>query len=349
LSDCIIKSLNEVNSSLYVNYLSRNKNSLIYYSLAYKKLLENLLGATSNYYLALEGGIVKGVMPTMSLDGKFGRVINSLPFYGSHGGPLADTPDIYRQLINYFISKTQDKDMCVASYISHPFIQADIEEDVNKKIELADYRIWQMTPLLASIDKSESQNLILSSIDSSARRNIKKSAKEGISVSEENDMLEFVYESHVEGMNEIGGNSKSHDFFEYLPLYFTAGSDYRIYVARKDGIPIAALLLLYYGEFVEYFVPVTRVLYRNSQPMAALLIQSMTEAANLGFKWWNWGGTWATQTGVYRFKKKWGAEEGRYDYHIYLNNSDILCASSDELLKAYPNFYTVPFNMLERK
>ena len=82
--------------------------------------------------------------------------------------------------------------------------------------------------------------------------------------------------------------------------------------------------------------------------MAALLIQSMTEAANLGYKWWNWGGTWPTQTGVYRFKKKWGAEEGRYDYHIHINNSEIMRASSDELLKAYPNFYTIPFNMLER-
>jgi len=260
----IIKPLDEVNSHVYETYLLNNKNSLIYYSLHYKNLLEKLLGATSNYYLAFEGDVVKGVMPTMYLDGKFGRVINSLPFYGSHGGPLADTPDIYRQLVNYFISKTQDNDICVASYISHPFIESDKEVDVNKNIELADYRVWQMTPLLASLDKNESQNLILSSIDSSARRNIKKAMKEGISVSEENDMLDFIYELHVEGMNEINGNPKSRNFFEYLPLYFTADSDYRIYVARKNGIPIAALLLLYYGEFVEYFVPVTRTL--NEKP-----------------------------------------------------------------------------------
>jgi len=72
----------------------------------------------------------------------------------------------------------------------------------------------------------------------------------------------------------------------------------------------------------------------------------MCDAASEGYVWWNWGGTWLSQDGVYRFKSRWGTQDLPYRYFTIVRNSEILKASREELLTAYPGFFTVPFSAL---
>ena len=74
----------------------------------------------------------------------------------------------------------------------------------------------------------------------------------------------------------------------------------------------------------------------------------MTEAAKSGFKYWNWGGTWKTQTGVFRFKKKWAAFEQKYFYYTQLNDRSILNWSPDKIVKTFPNFFIIPFSQIHK-
>ena len=73
----------------------------------------------------------------------------------------------------------------------------------------------------------------------------------------------------------------------------------------------------------------------------------MTDAAARGFTRWNWGGTWLTQEGVYRFKKKWGARERRYHYYVTINDRTFLQRSAADLSAGYPWYYTVPYGSLD--
>ncbi len=75
----------------------------------------------------------------------------------------------------------------------------------------------------------------------------------------------------------------------------------------------------------------------------------MADASRRGFEWWNWGGTWESQVGVYRFKKKWGADERRYDYHIQLNDASVLSWPREKILETFPNFYVAPFSALKTR
>jgi lipid II:glycine glycyltransferase (peptidoglycan interpeptide bridge formation enzyme) len=176
---------------------------------------------------------------------------------------------------------------------------------------------------------------------------VRKGEKLGVEVIVENDAMTFLMTVHEENMREIGGLAKPQRFFKALPQYFRSGQDYRLYVARLEGEPVAAVLVFFYNRTVEYYTPVVRKEYRNSQALSVAIFRAMCDAAGQGYAWWNWGGTWLSQDGVYRFKSRWGTQNLPYRYFTSVHNPAILKAGHAELLAAYPSFFTVPFSALK--
>ena len=72
----------------------------------------------------------------------------------------------------------------------------------------------------------------------------------------------------------------------------------------------------------------------------------MSQASILGFKTWNWGGTWESQKGVYSFKKRWGTKNEKYFYLTKVNNTDLYNLDENTLLREYQNFFVLPFKNL---
>ena len=76
----------------------------------------------------------------------------------------------------------------------------------------------------------------------------------------------------------------------------------------------------------------------------------MKAAVRSRAKWWNWGGTWKTQTGVYHFKNRWGALDMNYYYFIRFSMPEraglFLSSTKELLLSNYGYFFTVPFDRL---
>lgn len=341
MSEFYVSIMESGDEAKYTRFLNSVDESLLYSSLKYRNFLLDLLNCDHSYLIArnLHGEIFGG-MPVMSKDGPLGRVINSLPFYGSNGGIVSNSIAASEAIARAFEKMVDDPKTAAAVWIEHPFRKAPI---MPSGATIFDERISQITFLPNGPDpKAE----LLSLIDSSARRNIQKAAREGISIRVANDHIEFLEKTHNENMAVIKGNAKSKLFFSLIEKHFEADKDYKIWLAEKDGRPLAALLLFYFNNTVEYFTPVISAHARDLQPMALILEKSMLHAACGGFKYWNWGGTWLTQQGVLKFKKKWGAVESIYRYHISLNNKAILKLNPQDILSYYPNFFTVPFNML---
>ena len=175
---------------------------------------------------------------------------------------------------------------------------------------------------------------------------IRKASKLNIQVEIDTSQVDFLYKTHYENITSIGGKAKERKFFDLISKYFEKGKDYNIYIARLNNKKIAALLLFYYNKTVEYFTPAIVGEYRSYQPNSLIIYQAMIDAAKKGYKWWNWGGTWLTQDGVYRFKKKFGAVNKGYRYLIKINNNEIYDTNKEKLLKEYENFYVIPFDKL---
>jgi hypothetical protein len=74
----------------------------------------------------------------------------------------------------------------------------------------------------------------------------------------------------------------------------------------------------------------------------------MIEAVREGYRWWNWGGTWASQKSLHHFKAGWGAQDRPYSYltKISPDKIELLKRNLDEIIDSFPYYYLAPFEAL---
>ena len=332
--------LTEAEEPAYERYLRRHDGSLVYQSLKYKRFLKELLGCEEQYLVAREGGAIRGILPLMWAESSHGRVYNSLPYYGSHGGPLADCPRAAGALLRAYADIATADGIASTTMIENPFGTGLPHLPPHTHV---DFRLGQATSLAST---SLDEDGVPAGAEPSARRNLRKARAEGIAVRIEPGRLAELRAIHEENMAALGGRAKSPRFFRLLVGCFQAGEDFDLYVAERRGAMVAGLLVLYFNRTVEYFMPAVRSDHRSSQPLALILAQAMQDATRRGFSRWNWGGTWPTQTGVFRFKRKWGAVSQRYDYYTLVGADSLLDLRPAELMAVCPHFYVAPIAAL---
>lgn len=339
-----IKRLSPNYEEQYMKYILSKENTLFYLSIKYKNLLEKLLGDESYYLIAIEHENIVGALPLfIHRDKNLGTILNSLPYYGSNGAAVADREDIMSALLKVY-SETLKKDCVAGTIVTSPF--EDNHECYRKNLnpDCVDERIGQITFL--PVYSEDKESVLWNMIHKKTQGAIKKALKSDIEVRIENtkEAIDFLYALHKEGMNRIGGLAKKREFFELFPQIFTANKDYKIYVAYQGMKRIAAVLIFYFNQAMEYFVPVTKEGFRIYQPLSLIIYEAMRQGMSEGYKKWNWGGTWLTQEGVHRFKERWGTTDLKYYYYTNIVDKHILTLDKDEILERFPNYYVYPFN-----
>ena len=142
--------------SLWDQYVAMHPSGLIYYSLNYRNFLSSVTGGLSRYRVALDNNEIVGVLPIMELQGPYGRILNSLPFFGSYGAPLALLPNIKRMLLADWAALVAEDGVAAATIIANPLDVDEIPEGLI--IDAQDYRSGQFThlPSCDSIENDES-------------------------------------------------------------------------------------------------------------------------------------------------------------------------------------------------
>jgi hypothetical protein len=348
-----IKLLSESRYDDVTKFLLLSEKNLFYSSFKYKNLIERHLDCKSRYFIAVDSDDkISGFFPVMvKYNKKLGNVINSLPYYGSNGS-IITLPGLSETIKHHIrkslldaVEQLSKVEKCVAStFITNPF-DVDTNKWLNDNFDFdfQDSRIGQITTLPENGENLEINMIKL--FEDPRPRNIRKAVKSGITCyfSNKAEDLDFLYETHYENINAINGIPKKKDFFTIIPEIFDQ-NDFRVYIAEREGKRVAALLLFYFNKTVEYFTPATVEEFRNLQPSALLIYQAMLDAVRSGYKYWNWGGTWLTQNGVYEFKKKWGSKDYPYYYYTKIYDKEIVNCSKEILLEEYPNFFVLPFN-----
>jgi len=336
-----IVSLSTDRESAYARFVQSHPAALISYTLPYRNFLLDLLGCQARYAMAVRNEEVLGVLPLMTLHGSFGSVLNALPYFGSSGAPLVTDAGAAELLMDWYCVEAAAAGVAAATMIGNPLAPAP-----TRPHEHSDYRIAHITTLAGD---GEPASRISALIDPSARRNVHKAHRCGTEVTIENDAFEALESLHRASMEAIGAQVKTRAFFEGVPRHFQPGIDYDLYIGRIDKAPVGALLIFYCGKTVDYFMPAASPEHRNSQPMAAILLEAMGEAARRGYTTWNWGGSWPTHESLQRFKAKWGGKPREYRYATNVGNAALLKATKEELLAQYPGFFVVPFQSLVKE
>ncbi len=329
---------------------------MLYHSLKYRNLLARFLPyAETNYLLAYQDRRLVGALPIMLADGPLGPVANSLPFFGSHGGVLLQPDagsDVTTTLARAFKKLCLDRKVTFATVVETPF--SSMTETYVDELGPThhDGRIGQVTMLPDAGPVSGVETTLIGMYHPKTRNIVRKALNSGFIFGHDDspETLSALQRMHEVNLTSLGGIAKPPSFFRALAETFAYESDYRVYTARtQSGQIVSALLLLYYQGYVEYFVPAIDVEWREAQPLSGLIFNAMRDAViERGAKVWNWGGTWATQGGVYHFKSRWGTTDLPYSYHTYLSAEieQVRAFGRDGLLSSYPWFFTVPFSAL---
>jgi hypothetical protein len=335
-----IEVLSKAYEEEYTQFLLSHKTSLFYHSIKYKDFLEDILKCQSHYLLALEENKISGVLPLLVKDGPLGKVINSLSYYGSHGGIITSHQHVYDTLLNEYNIFINQKDVVCATLIENP-----LNPMKNKPLHnMIDQRIGQFTSIggLQNYEYS-----LFKMIDGNRRNEIRRAQKHNVKVVEDNTQINFIMNVHQLEMKKNNRKFKTDTFFNNINKYFIPGQDFKIFIAYREGKAIAGLLIFYFNKVAEYFTPVVLEEERVFQPMSLILYYAIIDAMRRNYDWFNWGGTWLSQEGVYRFKKQMGAKDFPYYYYTHISDPEILKLNPDYLLNAYSDFYLYNFNHLE--
>ena len=338
----IIKDLEPNRENEWDDFVLKHQHGLVYYGLQFRNFLKMITGGIPKYRIALQDDKIRGVLPVFEKDGKYGKVINSLPFFGTYGEPLAISTQIEELLKEDWNQISSSEGVASATLIQNP--RKASSSNVIPVSDEIDQRISQFTNLS---NENYVERTILSKIDSSARRNINKAIRNDIKVVVEAEAIKFLEDIHIENMMAINGVPKPSIYFNAIIENFEFQKDWKLYVAYKGNKRLAAVLVLYGGTVVEYLTPAITQEGRETQATALILLTAMEDAIFRGMKFWNWGGTWQDQDGVFRFKKKWGAESNNYFYFTKIKNKDLYKVSIEEIKSLYPYFYVLPFGAIK--
>jgi len=284
-------------------------------------------------------------IPLLSTTGNYGRVVNSLPFFGGHGIP-ADAGDngFHRlELFREIEARIGDNNYQSVTLIENPLSpMTDGEMSDLQYLRPVDFRISQITHRLPASHFGLSD--LLESFHPKTRNSIRKGLSNIGSIGESTDseVLNFLVDEHTKSISTLGGLPKTED--QLLQLLKLPGDTTKVHWATtRAGELGAALMTLETNTVLEYFVPVVRQDLRETQLLSALISEVMLKAFQRGCLAWNWGGTWTSQQGVYRFKSRFNATDRHYRYFHWCSD-DFLEADKSELMKSYPYWYTRKFD-----
>lgn len=353
-----VKLLQKPEEENYERFVCSVNTGLLYYSLKYKNFLERLLTDSRAFYLVCyedHQGIV-GCLPTfIKYNKSYGNVLNALPFYGSNGGILVKENccfqnEVYLSLMDAFIDLADKEDAITSTIITNPLNNNHNFYEQHSRYTLHDERIGQVTELPVDNNHSDSLPRALMDIFHQKTRNlVRKAIKSGMEVSHSGslDLIGRLSELHYQNIAGLGGVAKGIDVFLAIRETFVYDKDYRVYQAEKDGQIIAALLVFFYNRTAEYFTPAVMEEYRSHQPVSLLIFEAMQEASKRGCRYWNWGGTWTSQQGVYHFKSRFGAIDRPYYYYVRERDQSFRKVDAKVILSEYPYFYVLPFSKLD--
>ena len=324
------------NQERYDNFLNSIDNSLIHYSHKYLRFIERVTESQLNLLVKEDDGAIQAALPYFVRESPIGQVINSGAYFGSHGGPIGlNSYDCSQLLETSKILEVSPKGIISTTLITNPFSTFDLEENFPTLIRVEE-RKMQVSPIPNW--SSDFFTSLLAQLHSKTRNILRKSISGDIEIRNGIDELIVLEQLHVKTSIEMGRKHKNKIFFDAMLEHFRFDKDFLVLSAyTDDGDVIASLLVFFYNDYVEYYIPAQSIDGRKHQAMTRLIFEAFSIASERGFKFWNWGGTRLDQESLLHFKSRWGTVD--HDYAFFNTHFEGMQIDSDKAEQYFPGFY----------
>jgi FemAB-related protein (PEP-CTERM system-associated) len=284
------------------DYAAAHPQASLYHDYRWREVIRRSFGHESLYLMARSGdGAVRGVLPLIRLRSRlFGDFAVSVPYF-NYGGPLADTPDIARKLLN------TAAEWAHANAVGHLEIRAT--SPLNEWPARTD-KASMIRPLPASVAELDRE------LGAKVRAQINRARQTEAQARIGNiELLDDFYRVFAINMRDLGTPVYSKNFFRIILETF-AGQAHLV-VVYLNGRAVSAAFLLGHGEMME--IPWASTLRSvNALNMNMLLYHEVLSfCIAQGYAFFDFGRS-TKDAGTYRFKKQWGAEPVQHHWHYWL-------------------------------
>lgn len=311
-----------------------------YHSPRWLDLLETVLPQAKPSHLGVfELDALVGAFPSFQIspDGA-PTVLNSLPFFGSHGGLLArpEHQGKVADLVTEHLNARGSNELASVTIVTPLESNSSWFKD-RLNPDFIDDRIAQILEIPGS------EEGLMEGYSRERRNNVRQARRKGVTVETgtTEKRIGWLKEQHKGRMEAIGGRRKPDAFFSWVLENATSNFVETVW-AYLDGQIIGGMILFQWGSYVEYYLPAFDIEYSEYNPLPLIIHESILGSDQA--QYWNFGGTREGQEGVHRFKRQFGADEVGYEYLVNVYDQTLLEKDPNEVLDAYPYWYVYPFD-----
>jgi FemAB-related protein (PEP-CTERM system-associated) len=256
-------------------------------------VIKEAYGHTPLYLVADDDSGNRGILPAFIVRRPIlGPIIASMPFLDS-GGPRATSSELEAGLLTRLLNEARR----IGAH--HVHIRA------SRRLPLAvtplEHKVRLVLPLTTDPDQ------VLKKIDRAARSQIRKAERLGLSIDVGGrEYLDAFYDVFAVRMHELGSPVHSRAFFDAILDHF--GHHASVVIVSKGPTRVGGLIALAYDD--ELTVPWASCLreYSSLCPNMLLYWATIRTACREGFARFDFGRS-TRDSGTYRFKRQWGAQE----------------------------------------
>jgi serine/alanine adding enzyme len=283
------------------HFVSSSPQATIAHELGWRHVVERTYHHVPYYLMALQEGIVCGVLPLFLIKSRiFGRMLVTPP-YLSFGGLLANHAETARQLIDAAeqVSITER----VRCLEIRGMTRADERLSLKDKYCTA---ILQLAP---------DPEILWKKFENRARKAVRKAMKLELQVERGHHLVEVFAKVITQHKQELGTPFHHRDLYRHILAEFPSQAE--ILMVHRSGKYLGGLLLVGSKDTVLPLYGGVLKRYHGYSPMSLLIWEIIRYGCEHGFNYLDLGRSqWGS--GTLMFKRQWGAMAYPlfYEYHL---------------------------------
>jgi FemAB-related protein (PEP-CTERM system-associated) len=259
---------------------------------AWHAAIRRAYGHTPLYLAAVDGDYLVGVLPSFVVRRPLGgTVVTSMPFLDS-GGPCVASAPVAAALVERLVAEARARHARVVelrSSVPLPIDAPPLDSKVNMTLTLdAPDALWRR-------------------FDKTVRNQVRKAERSGLTVECGGgpDLAAF-YDVFVERMRDLGSPVHAFGFLQHVVDAFAG--DARVMLVKHGRETVGGLVAIAFRDRLVVPWATCRKEYFASCPNMLLYWRTIESACAEGFRHFEFGRS-TRESGTWRFKKQWGAEE----------------------------------------